>query len=70
MAISSDVLPHGPLFTVQRSTVVPMGSPETAVLAAFALAKVAAPLTTVHVPTAGAPAALPASVAVDAPQSS
>jgi len=54
---------QGPLFKVHWNTLAPIANALTAVVGLFALAKVPAPLTTVHVPVAGAVGELPASVA-------
>lgn len=68
MVTWSEVMPlaHGPLFKVHWNTLVPMDKPLTPLVGLPALLKVPVPLTTVHVPVAGAIGELPASVAVAA----
>ncbi len=68
MVTSSCVVPQGPLLTVQRSVTLPVTRPVTAVVALFALAIVAVPLTTVQMPCAGAATALAAITVEPAPQ--
>ena len=60
MVTSSLLVPHGPLFTVQRNTLAPMPRPVTDAPGLFGSTMAPAPLTKVHVPTAGAFTALPA----------
>ena len=64
MVTSSNVLPfgHGPLFTVQRNTLLPMPKLFTCVVELVGLTMLPLPLIKVHCPVAGLSKLLPASV--------
>mgnify|MGYP007037340346 CR=1 FL=1 len=67
--MSSEVVPHGPLFTVHRIVTLPVPSPVSVAAGSLALEMVAVPATTVQVPAAGKATALPANTVLDAPHS-
>ena len=53
---------QGPLLTVQRNSLIPIGRPVICVVGLFGFVMVPPPDTSVHVPTAGAITLLPAMV--------